>query len=1419
MPRELPASRPLFQFSFSLGVFDSDAAGPVPPAPVPPMTLPNPPADAPSSLNGLRIGGCFGDCDTPAVDVIHPCDVIRVVHPQRVPLAGGVSTCGTFQHAPPPQPLHFLLSQPGSIVIGIGAVQAAEPDLCIGAVERSTGTFLVAYGVNPPSPSGSTGKGCADPLVEHVPAGVAPSLIPCGSAAPTANPLLGTWYRDIGVGVLVVTFTADEMKLCITPREANPDGNKALTVTLTAHYTLTKDGLVYGAVTGADVDSKAGLDKDDADLLAAVQGLADRPFSFRAKHTSVGMMVSGLKCSMPEGREEAEMRVFGGLYKFAKDGQVPVAVAPKGTATPAGYGAAPAPPGVVPASEQQLTQKGAGMPLVPPIRAGEPLPICEEPPSDAEVLRAMRRVVCEVPFCSETFRDDVVIVKNRLVDKIDPPRYFPLVGQAQLHHCHWECVVYYTELTQFASPFPVYLKKPRTQVIYIDKDFLHLYDGPIPRQQSPADDKASGSGPGYSVRPLSDWTPTAPSQRPDAKLNAGGLTAVAPLAPAVPCVPPPVAPAVPQPKPGFPGDAMKLMACDAFGQLLQQSGATRPVFEPALPPNLEQFPQYFSPNSAFTCPSKLAAPEVAEGAVRGTCGANAAAKSGVIGTWYRDIAGKQTVVRLAADHMTVTITEAHEIDGQTVTLSTIFTFDYQFMRDGTTAVGLIANVDIKVDGELSADDLEDVTDQLSELQKALEDKSFAMTVRLFGDALVIGNVRLPDLGDKRDLNPTPFISGRYKNVGDKPLPKLKAIKATPPQPPVADNPAARPPLGSLLGGLGGASLGGLGLEGTPNIPPASAPMPHPACPAEGAPKRTGQSGSWFLSDLPQCAPACVAAPGPDCYPLNSRIVKLPVEYKRDRSKICQVALYVARGGASTWDREGSITPDQDSFVYVAKEDGVYWFKMVIEYRNGTKEPADLAVGAPDLKAVIDTTPPVARVTNASRADNEIVIEWAIEDKFPNDAETKVHFCTTGDPRPGWQQVTRPANAPGGVRFPCGTADAITVKITATDLAGNTTEITQDFPAAGAGQPRIGPKTTTSVMPAGYRAGCGTSSSSAKHPAGDEPPPPLAEPNGPVPARQGLVGTWYREVGPMMCVIKIEADHLTVTAFAIGLVDGKEVKQGAVLTADYHLSRNGTTLVGLITGLDLLVEGGDPEKSELLEALTGDMFGRIQKAAVDHPYAFNVRVYGDALMIGNVKLPMADDEATSFVPLFAGRYKSAGSLPVPNPKPIQGKAVQRLTYPGGMTLPSPRYLEHFPQYFPPEHIVPAGGPVPSERGITSESDYFRRVEEEGCRYDHDQPETIPPTSQVPVQTIPPTRNPVIPASGSEPAVPSMPYPTKPGVVIPAGGAVPSVPGVLSDSDYFRRVEEEGCRYDHDEQPNALRQMVQPVKPAPAGNGRR
>ena len=112
-------------------------------------------------------------------------------------------------------------------------------------------------------------------------------------------------------------------------------------------------------------------------------------------------------------------------------------------------------------------------PILPPIPQGY-RPLCEDPPDRAAILRAMPRVARGVPWIYEEFRDDLEFTVERMVDVIDPPRFFPLVGPAQLHHCDYKCTVFYTETIESGYPFPFRCSTRRSEVVYIDRDHLHL---------------------------------------------------------------------------------------------------------------------------------------------------------------------------------------------------------------------------------------------------------------------------------------------------------------------------------------------------------------------------------------------------------------------------------------------------------------------------------------------------------------------------------------------------------------------------------------------------------------------------------------------------------------------------------------------------------------------------------------------------------------------------------------------------------------------------------------------------------------------------------------------------------------------------------------------------------------------------------
>ncbi|AWM36747.1 hypothetical protein GobsT_54030 [Gemmata obscuriglobus] len=285
----------------------------------------------------------------------------------------------------------------------------------------------------------------------------------------------------------------------------------------------------------------------------------------------------------------------------------------------------------------------------------------------------------------------------------------------------------------------------------------------------------------------------------------------------------------------------------------------------------------------------LAAPKVGTWyriATQGTVAPLAAPKGAPVGTWYRDIAGKQCVVKVTPDHLTLTVHDAQEVDGKVSTASLVITADYHLTRDGITALGLITSVDVNFEGDFPADDSKPFFEMLGDLQKSLEDKPLALTFRTYGDSLVIGNVRMPSASDRLDAQPAGYMAGRYKAAGDK-LPKPKPTKM--PAEPRAFVPNGPPP-GLPVGGNPGSSLGQpLGAPGGFLPPPGNAP---PAIgPTYPPPLPSSNSDLLPPQQIPSAPPARVVPSGgedswvpPMAQPAKPGPVRPVIEGEESRTK-------------------------------------------------------------------------------------------------------------------------------------------------------------------------------------------------------------------------------------------------------------------------------------------------------------------------------------------------------------------------------------------------------------------------------------------------------------------------------------------------------------------------------------------------------
>jgi len=104
---------------------------------------------------------------------------------------------------------------------------------------------------------------------------------------------------------------------------------------------------------------------------------------------------------------------------------------------------------------------------------------CVDPPSEDQVMRALPDDgKGGFAFLQETQLNNVRIVVEPLVDRLDECKVYPLVGPCRLHHCHYKCTIYYDKTIRAYWPIPFSHTDQSVEVVYIDKDHLIRCAGP-----------------------------------------------------------------------------------------------------------------------------------------------------------------------------------------------------------------------------------------------------------------------------------------------------------------------------------------------------------------------------------------------------------------------------------------------------------------------------------------------------------------------------------------------------------------------------------------------------------------------------------------------------------------------------------------------------------------------------------------------------------------------------------------------------------------------------------------------------------------------------------------------------------------------------------------------------------------------------
>lgn len=180
------------------------------------------------------------------------------------------------------------------------------------------------------------------------------------------------------------------------------------------------------------------------------------------------------------------------------------------------------------------------------------------------------------------------------------------------------------------------------------------------------------------------------------------------------------------------------------------------------------------------------------------------------------------------------------------------------------------------------------------------------------------------------------------------------------------------------------------------------------------------------------------------WPLNTKKFQIPIRVKQDRKEdIKELVLYVSRDKGKTWEISSKAAPSQEAFTHHAKEDGNYWFSVVVVDHKGKQEPPEIHAGNVGQKVIVDTQKPEIRL-KAEKVGEEIRVKWEIKEDGIDLQSLKLDCKIDGSDASEWVPISIKPAAEGTGTFKVQGAGSLTIRLQASDLAGNFSSAIQDI---------------------------------------------------------------------------------------------------------------------------------------------------------------------------------------------------------------------------------------------------------------------------------------------------------------------------------------------------------------------------------------
>lgn len=195
---------------------------------------------------------------------------------------------------------------------------------------------------------------------------------------------------------------------------------------------------------------------------------------------------------------------------------------------------------------------------------------------------------------------------------------------------------------------------------------------------------------------------------------------------------------------------------------------------------------------------------------------------------------------------------------------------------------------------------------------------------------------------------------------------------------------------------------------------------------------------------------------------NATSFKIPFEFDAaDKKRIKSIELYVSEDRGETWRLYTSTTTTTNYFAFRGNREGEFWFAVRTLDIAGHYNPSDDKPIVPDWRVVVDTQKPSLGMEVLGRQGTLAAVRWDARDENLNIGSLKIEYSQPGTGI--WRPVPIDRLAPSGeAQWDAGSANAIRMRASVEDKAGNIQNFETDLPDGVAQRPPFNASKTESM---------------------------------------------------------------------------------------------------------------------------------------------------------------------------------------------------------------------------------------------------------------------------------------------------------------------------------------------------------------------